>query len=268
MKKFFKQFRIYKIVRAYYSALLGTLRNKTSLVKKIILLSNYFQDFKKYKKINKNEKFKIDWDFISPYIYDRTIDTPISPVYFYQDTWCSKKIFENKPSHHYDIGSKAEMVGIISQFTPTTMIDIRPIDLEIKGLSFIKGDILSLPLKDNSVESLSSICVIEHIGLGRYGDEIDPYGSEKAIKELKRILSTNGSLYISVPVSNENKVCFNAHRSFTRSLLLDLFKPLQLVEEKYIYGRKMYNNYDKNKSGIGIFHLKKIKLKNDNDKEK
>lgn len=257
MKKFLRRFKIYKVLRAYYSVLLGAFRNRYSLVEKIVLLRNYFKDFKKYKEVDENENFKIDLDYISPYIYDKTEDTPLSPVYFYQDTWCTKKIFENKPTHHYDIGSKAEMVGIISQFTPTTMIDIRLIDLKIEALDFIKGNILSLPLKDNSVESLSSICVIEHIGLGRYGDKIDPYGSEKAIKELKRVLSLNGSLYISVPVSGGNKVCFNAHRSFTRNLILDLFKPLQLVEEKYIYGRKMHTDYDENKSGVGMFYFLK-----------
>ncbi|HED37755.1 MAG TPA: DUF268 domain-containing protein [Ignavibacteria bacterium] len=257
MKKFLKKIRIYKILRAYYGALLGTFRNKVSLIKRITLFLKYFQDFKKYKKINENDKFKIDWDYLSPYIYDKTTNTPIGPVYFYQDAWCARKIFENKPYHHYDIGSKAEMIGIISQFIPTTMIDIRPIDLEIDGLNFIKGDILSLPLKDNSVESVSSICVIEHIGLGRYGDKIDPYGSEKAIEELKRVLSPNGSLYISVPIDSKNKVYFNAHRSFTRNLLLDLFKPLQLIEEEYIYGRRIYSNYNENESGVGMFYLKK-----------
>lgn len=258
MKKFLKKFNFYKPLRAYYWILIGTFKNPP-ISKKIKALKIYFSDLKKYKKTNKNEKFKIGWSDISPYIYDNTTNTPIGPVYFYQDSWCAKKIFENKPSHHYDIGSKAEMIGIISQFTPTTMIDIRYIDLEMNGLNFIKGNILSLPLKNNSVESLSSICVIEHIGLGRYGDKLDSFGSEKAVEELKRVLSINGSLYISLPVSNENKVCFNAHRFFTRSLILDLFKSLQLIEEKYIYGRKMYDNYDKNKSGVGMFYFKKIK---------
>lgn len=260
IKKILKKFRYYKPLRAYYSVLRSTFKNYP-LSKKILELKCYFLDLKNYKKLNqnKNKNFKIDWDYIAPQIRDKTKNSPIEPVYFYQDSWCARKIFENIPKHHYDIGSKAEMIGIISQFTHTTMVDIRPIDLKIKGLDFIKGDILALPFKDKSIESLSSICVIEHIGLGRYGDALDPFGSEKAIKELKRVLSHNGSLYVSVPVNNENRIYFNAHRAFTRNSILELFKPLKLIEEKYIYGRQMYDNYDANEeSGTGLYHFKKI----------
>jgi len=67
------------------------------------------------------------------------------------------------------------------------MVDIRPIDVSLDNLFFVKGSILNLPFRNNSIESISSLCVVEHIGLGRYGNVIDPYGSEKAIKELKRV---------------------------------------------------------------------------------
>ena len=138
------------------------------------------------------------------------------------------------------------------------MIDIRPINLKLDNLSFIKADILSLPLKNGSVESISSICVIEHIGLGRYGDKLDPFGSEKAISEIKRVLSAKGNLYISLPVDSENKIYFNAHRAFTREYILSLFSPLKLIEEKYIYKNELADNYDKTKGfGTGLFHFKK-----------
>ena len=184
--------------------------------------------------------------------------TEIDPVYFYQDTWCAKKVFESKPTRHYDIGGKAEMVGIISQFIPTTMIDIRPLTVSLPELSFIKGSVLKLPFKDGEIASLSSICVIEHIGLGRYGDPLDSFGPEKAAKELARVLSTRGSLYISVPVDNENKVYFNAHRAFTREYVLELFSTLKKVEEKYIYGNELCDTYEASRGfGTGLFWFKK-----------
>jgi len=231
---------------------------RPSLSKKIKLFLGFASDFKKYRKINTNKNFflsKKDWE---PRLYDKTETTPLDAVYFYQDAWCAKKIFTAKPPRHYDIGSKAELVGIISQFVPTTMIDIRPIDLKLDNLSFIKADILSLPLKNGSVESISSICVIEHIGLGRYGDDLSPYGSEKAISEIKRVLAAEGNLYISLPVDQENTIYFNAHRAFTRNYILELFQPLKLVEEKYIYRNELVNNYDKAKGfGTGLFHFQK-----------
>jgi ubiquinone/menaquinone biosynthesis C-methylase UbiE len=150
------------------------------------------------------------------------------------------------------------MVGIISQFVPTTMVDIRPLSVSLPELSFIKGDITKLPFKDCEISSLSSICVIEHIGLGRYGDPLDQFGTEKSAKELSRVLAKNGNLYISVPIDSKNKTYFNAHRAFTRDYVLSLFKGLLLIEEKYIYGNDMVNSYDVSKGfGTGLYYFKK-----------
>ncbi len=239
---------------------LRAFKNKYNLISKLNLLRAFFADHRAYKKINTNKRFSLKTEDLYPRIYDKTSTTPVDPVYFYQDAWCAKKIFEHKPTHHYDIGSEAGMIGIISQFTPTTMIDIRPLNLSIKGLSFIKGSILDLPFKRGEIDSLSSICVLEHIGLGRYGDPLDSFGSEKAFKEMVRVLATGGSLYISVPVDDENRVYFNAHRAFTRDYILELVQGLTLVEEQYIYGSDMQSTYDPQKGfGTGLYHFKKQK---------
>jgi SAM-dependent methyltransferase len=177
---------------------------------------------------------------------------------FFQDAWCAQKIFQNKPARHYDVGSSAEMLGILSQFTPVTMIDIRPLPLSLKGLTFVEGNVLHMPFADSSLESLSSICVIEHIGLGRYGDEIDPFGSEKAAAEFVRVLKRGGKLYVSVPIDEENRVYFNAHRAFTRGKVLEMFSSLALREEQYLYGTKLYDAYDPlKKFGTGMFYFAK-----------
>ncbi|WP_200169631.1 DUF268 domain-containing protein [Francisella philomiragia] len=195
-----------------------------------------------------------------PCLFDNTSYTPIEPTYFFQDSWAARHIFKLQPTHHYDVGSSAKTIGILSQYVPITMIDIRPIELELPNLYFKKGSILDLPFGDNSIDSLSSLCVVEHIGLGRYGDLIDSFGSEKAINELKRVLKVGGILLFSVPVDNENKIYFNAHRAFTRSYILSLFEGFEIVDEKYHYGTKMYDSYDPEKGfGTGLYMLKKGK---------
>ena len=232
---------------------------KIGLFKKIILISNFFTDFQSYKKINKNKNFSVLKNNLKLCLFDKTADTLVDYVYFYQNAWCAKKIFQAKPREHHDIGTQAGLISIISQFIPTIMVDIRPLDVRLSGLNFIQGDITALPFKDSSLDSISSICVIEHIGLGRYGDKLDSFGSEKSAAELKRILSPNGSLYISLPVDKENTIYFNAHRAFTREYVLKLFEPLKLMEEKYIYKNELGDNYDKTKGfGTGLFHFKKI----------
>ncbi len=237
---------------------LRALKNKYGFIAKLNLLRVFFADYRQYRKLDENKRFSLKTEDLYPRIYDRTSTTPVDPVYFYQDAWCAKKVFEAKPAHHYDIGSEAGMIGIISQFTPTTMIDIRPLKLSLPGLSFIKGSILDLPFKDGEISSLSSICVLEHIGLGRYGDPLDSMGSEKAFAEMVRVLAVGGSLYISVPVDDENRVYFNAHRAFTRNYVLELTKGLTLVEEQYIYGATMQGSYDSQKGfGTGLYYFKK-----------
>lgn len=234
-------------------------KHEHGLLKNVYSLAHFYAELLKYKKTNANKSFSMDIGDIYPRLHDNTGHTPVGIVYFYQDTWCAKKIFTQKPQHHYDVGSYAEMVGIISQFVPTTMIDIRPIDVKLPNLSFLKGSITALPFPDKEVKSISSICVIEHVGLGRYGDPVDPYGSEKSARELVRVLAQNGNLYITVPVDETNKVYFNAHRAFTREYILSLFSTLKLEEEKYLYGNKLFDTYDPGKGfGTGFYHFTRI----------
>ncbi|MCY6412416.1 DUF268 domain-containing protein [Acinetobacter sp. VNH17] len=216
----------------------------------------FFNQLNELKKSGDNTNFNnIEY---YPCLFDNINYTPLEPTYFFQDSWAAKHLFDIKPSHHYDIGSSAKTMGILSQFIPITMIDIRPIELELPNLYFKKGSILELPFADNSLETLSSLCVVEHIGLGRYGDSIDAFGSEKAIVELKRVLKVGGVILFSVPIDSENKIYFNAHRAFTRDYILALFSDFEILDEKYHYGLKMYDEYDPQKGfGTGLYMLKK-----------
>ncbi len=254
IKKILLSFRLFKLL----IKIKNVLSSHPSKFKKIKFLIDYFKDWGKYKALEMNNVFESEQMVFKPAIFDKTEITNIDPIYFFQDAWCARKIFEKKPQKHVDIGSKIDLVSIISQFTPTTFVDIRPIDLKLKNLEFKKDDILNLSFKDNSIQSLSSICVIEHIGLGRYGNKLDSFGSEKAAQELKRILAESGDLYVSLPIDVTNKIYFNAHRAFTRNYVLEMFAPLKLIEEKYIYGNSMFNYYDPQKGfGTGLYYFKK-----------
>ena len=220
-------------------------------------ISWFYRDYQKLK-AEKNHSFKISDEYLYPCLTDKTTNTPLDHVYFYQNAWAASKIFSYKPSRHFDIASQAGFVGIVSQFVPTTMVDIRPIDVQLNGLDFLEADILKLPIADNSLESVSSICVVEHIGLGRYGDSVDAYGSEKAIVELKRITKPGGKILFTVPIDKESRIYFNAHRAFTRQHIIEHFKDCILMEEKYIYGDRMFDEYSADKGfGTGLFYFQK-----------
>ena len=108
------------------------------------------------------------------------------------------------------------------------VVDIRPLDTPIPGLRFIRADATELAcMQDQSVISLSSLHAVEHIGLGRYGDTVDPDGWRKACASLQRVLAPGGHLYFSVPVGRE-RVMMNAHRIFNPPTIISAFPELRL----------------------------------------
>jgi SAM-dependent methyltransferase len=196
---------------------------------------------------------------VVPHVEDATATTAIEPIYFYQDAWAFGEIVARRPARHIDVGSHHKYVALLSKVVPTTMVDLRPLSLPLDSLKFIEGSILELPFPDQSLESISSLCVVEHIGLGRYGDELDPDGSEKAIAELVRVVAPDGRLYFSVPVGRHHVVAFNEARSFPRDYLLEQLAPLELVEERYIVGDVFQEAYADGPpfSVTGLFELRR-----------
>ena len=183
-------------------------------------------------------------NLLYPCLGDDTGETLIEPIYFYQDAWAFERIVRKSPQAHVDVGSHHKFVALLSKVVPVTMVDIRPLSLPLESLKFRKGSILELPFEDGSIFSLSSLCVIEHIGLGRYGDPLDPRGTEKAIAELKRVLAPGGTLWLSMPVSDENVVHFNVGRIFSMEYLLSLIEPLQVADQAYIVDRSLQSHYE------------------------
>lgn len=161
-----------------------------------------------------------------PCLTDWTPATPFDPHYFYQGAWLARHLQQAKPALHVDIGSSTAMLSVLSAQVPTVFVDYRPLRAFLPNLLCVGGSILQLPFKDGSISSLSCLHVLEHIGLGRYGDSVDPAGSERAAVELMRVLAPGGTLYLSIPVGRE-QVCFNAHRVFAPEGVLHMFSALE-----------------------------------------
>lgn len=149
--------------------------------------------------------------------------------YIYQDLWAFERILEAKPNEHIDVGSKIDFVSLLTAATKVISVEIRPLVADFKNFESIKGDILRLPFADNSIYSLSSLHVVEHIGLGRYGDSLDAEGSKRACRELARALAPGGRLYFSLPIGKP-KTVFNAHRIHSPQQIIDYFSDLKLLE--------------------------------------
>ncbi len=104
-------------------------------------------------------------------------------------------------------------------------------------MKYIQADATNLEnIADSSIESISALCSVEHFGLGRFGDRIEPDAWEKALKAFQRVLKKGGRLYFSVPVGQISKICFNAHRVFRPELIIDTLDDMDIVEFSYIVG--------------------------------
>ena len=192
----------------------------------IIRLIEYLKNWKTYSGLEKSGSIKL-LD-TQPELFDNSKTTLFDYHYVYQSTWALEQIQINSPYFHVDIGSQIQFVASVAVFVPTIFLDIRPVYSKIKGMTSIAGNILNSPFTDGTIASISCLHVAEHIGLGRYGDQINPKGTELACKELKRILSAGGNLYFSVPVGKP-KIRFNAHRIHSIKQILDYFDGLKLI---------------------------------------
>jgi SAM-dependent methyltransferase len=162
-----------------------------------------------------------------PCLADGVRQTPFDPHYFYQGAWLARALAATRPTQHVDVGSSVLTLSTVSAAVPTVFVDYRPLPVSLPGLQCLAGDACRLPFADGSIASLSCLHVIEHIGLGRYGDRLDPDGPGKAARELGRVLAPGGRLYLSVPVGRE-RVCFNAHRVFAPQTVLALLSGVAL----------------------------------------
>jgi len=197
----------------------------------VIYLPRFLRDLYAYRKISRNEK--IGLMDMYPCLLDKVTKTPFDAHYFYQGAWLARKVADFKPKQHVDIGSSVMTIGVLSGFVETTFVDYRPLKVQLPGLACRGGDISQLPFESGSVESLSCLHVIEHIGLGRYGDPIDPEGSRKAANELARVVAPGGRLYLTVPVGRA-RVCFNAHRVFAPQEILNMFPGFCLADFSWV----------------------------------
>ena len=93
-------------------------------------------------------------------------------------------------------------------------IDIRPAESTARNISFRQFDLMNDdPIGLGKFDSFSCLHALEHFGLGRYGDQIDPNGWLMGLAALTEITRSGGPLYLAVPIGPQ-RIEFDAHRVF------------------------------------------------------
>ena len=238
----------------------------------IITLKNYpsfLKDYIMFKKLyNQVDLKRFDFKFIDlyPCVNDKTVNTGFDRHYVFHTAWAARKVKQVNPEVHYDISSSVYFNAIVSAFVPINFYDYRPAIMNLSGLVSEHADLYQLPFETNSIKSLSCMHVIEHIGLGRYGDLMDYNGDLKAIAEIKRVVSNGGDLLFVIPIG-KNIIMYNAHRIYAYEQIVKYFDGFELVEFSLIeddsHGGTIVENAteelsDMQEYGCGMFWFKKV----------
>ncbi len=196
--------------------------------KKLVGSLKYILEFRRFKAMS-DGRFSINAKDAYPCLTDRIKTTPFDQHYTYHPAWAARKLQQIMPKEHVDISSILSFSTIASAFIPMRFYDYRPADVALSNFHSGAQDLKKLSFEDGSIESLSCMHTIEHVGLGRYGDDLDPNGDLKSINELKRVLKPDGNLLFVTPVGRP-RIEFNAHRVYSYEQIINAFSPLRLLE--------------------------------------
>lgn len=118
---------------------------------------------------------------------------------------------------------------------------------------FHVNDYLDEAMESHQLEhfdTIASFSSLEHAGLGRYGDPINPNGDIEAVRQIHCMLKPDGLFFLSLPTNDDGSshIEYNAHRVYGKARLDILFEGWRYLMRK------------KDSSGIHtIFVLQKLK---------
>jgi SAM-dependent methyltransferase len=188
-----------------------------------------FRTFRTLSRKSGLPRFEVKWSDRYPCLDDRTATTGFDRHYVYHCAWAARILAATQPKYHVDFSSSLYFCTMLSAFLPVRFFDYRPARLHLDNLTSAHADLCRLPFGDRSEYSLSCMHVAEHIGLGRYGDPLDPDADLIAMRELQRILAPGGNLLFVVP-TGKPVVRYNAHRIYSPAQIRKAFSELTLKE--------------------------------------
>jgi len=237
---------------------------------RVLISLRHFFKYKKHKKLFKQLGGVITHNF--PILYDYDDKAGIAKGhYFHQDLLVASFINSKNPIRHIDIGSRIDgFIAHVASFREIEVMDVRELNNSgHENIKFVKADLMNeLSAPSAVTDSISCLHAIEHFGLGRYGDPIDPTGHLKGFNNILRMLKPNGTLYISFPIGKQNEIHFNAHRVFQPMDILGWANDHHKIElERFDYvddsgdlnrNIDLYSSHIDVTYGCGIFTIKKL----------
>lgn len=134
---------------------------------------------------------------------------------------------------------RGKQIGIIGSVTPWYEAIVlayggHPVSIDYNKIISDHPEIKALTVQEYDkdpilFDAIISISSIEHDGLGRYGDPINPNGDLEAMQKLKKMLKPNGLLFLAVPIG-QDYLFWNAHRVYGKKRLPLLINGWNLIK--------------------------------------
>ncbi|MDA8381588.1 MAG: DUF268 domain-containing protein [Betaproteobacteria bacterium] len=174
--------------------------------------------------------------FRHPVLNEAIPSTPFDPHYLYHVAWAIRKVAEAVTAghcrEHVDVSSSLHFCTATAGFVPTRFIDLRPANIHLDNLVCSQGNLTNDAEWHGQYASLSCMHVVEHIGLGRYGDQLAVNGDIHAMGNLKRAVNPGGRLLFVVPCGKP-EIHFNAHRIYSAAWVHRFFADEFELKEFY-----------------------------------
>jgi len=236
-------------------------------IRSVANLYPYFKNLIKFRIMfdrEKNNNYKF---ILSPALQDRNLSAGQSDGhYFWQDLIAAKWISELKIENLLDIGSRIDgFIAHVLSFTNVTLLDVRPLPMDIPGLNVRVQDIMNPAIGEpEQFACVSSLHSIEHFGLGRYGDPLNSMGHIVGLQNISKHVSVDGQLIVSFPIGLPT-IEFDSQR------ILDPEFPVKILEnfslQEFILipwrGEPNYNSTPetvdlKIKGQLGLYRFKRV----------
>lgn len=164
--------------------------------------------------------------------------------------WVLSRVRRSKGGRFLDAGSALNYDFVLAspplQDKQSTIVTLAPEGQAFwqLGVSYVFGDLRDLDFRDERFDAVACISTIEHIGMDNtmYAEDLeiaqrsDPGEFIIAVKELKRVLKNNGSLFISFPFGRyENHGWFQQFDSDLVDTLIAAFAPSRYDESIFQY---------------------------------
>jgi hypothetical protein len=200
-----------------------------------------------------------------PMLNEDVSSTSFDTHYLYHVAWGIRKIQSLKPPMHVDFSSSLNFCTATSAICPTLFYDFRPATIFLDNLTCLKCDLMAVDFEVGQYPSVSSMHVVEHVGMGRYGDTLNVNGDLLAIENLKKTVMPGGAIFFVVPCGKPS-VQFNAHRVYSAKKIIEYFGDEYTLKEFYFIPgpieMKPVLNPDLDSTliydyGCGCFHFQK-----------